>query len=147
MSANTIPNGKRTARNANHEMLRLIAIYMIVFIHANMYLGQFCQGASWSFFNGLVNGVCNTGVSCFILISGYYGVRFDIRKLVKMECMMITLSLLETGLMYIFAPESLGGALPCSSSLSSPCFPSSQESTGFIPAMCACCYSAAIWTS
>ena len=109
MSANTIPNGKRTARNANHEMLRLIAIYMIVFIHANMYLGKFCQGAGWSFFNGLVNGVCNTGVSCFILISGYYGVRFDIRKLVKMECMMITLSLLETGLMYIFAPESLGG--------------------------------------
>lgn len=72
---------KAEIRNSNHELLRLIAMYMIVFIHANMYLGSFCTGEVRTLFNGVVNGICNIGVSCFILISGYYGVKFNIRKL------------------------------------------------------------------
>lgn len=62
------------------------------------------------FFNGLVNGICNIGVTCFILISGYYGVQFKLKKLVKMECMMISYSLLEILLMYLVMPEQLQGA-------------------------------------
>ena len=85
-------------------------MYMIVFIHANMYLGNFCTGNTGLFFNGLVNGVCNIGVSCFVLISGYYGIKFNIRKLVKMECMMIFFSLLETVILYVVMPEQLQGA-------------------------------------
>lgn len=101
---------KAAIRNSNHELLRLIAMYMIVFIHANMYLGNFCTGNTGLFFNGLVNGVCNIGVSCFVLISGYYGIKFNIRKLVKMECMMISFSLLETVILYVVMPEQLQGA-------------------------------------
>ena len=101
---------KAAIRNSNHELLRLIAMYMIVFIHANMYLGNFCTGNTGLFFNGLVNGVCNIGVSCFVLISGYYGIKFNIRKLVKMECMMIFFSLLETVILYVVMPEQLQGA-------------------------------------
>ena len=96
---------KKITRNSNHELLRLIAMYMIVFIHANMYLGSFCSGNIGMFFNGFVNGICNIGVSCFVLISGYYGIKFNIRKLVKMECMMISFSLLETMLLYVVMPE------------------------------------------
>ena len=62
------------------------------------------------FFNGLVNGICNIGVTCFILISGYYGVQFKLKKLIKMECMMISYSLLEILLMYLVMPEQLQGA-------------------------------------
>lgn len=83
---------------------------MIVFIHANMYLTFFCSGPEWHFLNGLVNGICNIGVTCFILISGYFGMTFKLRKLVKMECMMITYSLLETALLYICMPQELQGA-------------------------------------
>lgn len=101
---------EKAARNSNHELLRLIAMYMIVLIHANMYLGRFCTGNIWTVCNGVVNGICNIGVSCFILISGYYGVRFTVRKFVKMECMMITYSLLETALLYIMLPEQMQGA-------------------------------------
>ncbi len=100
----------KTVRNSNLELLRLLAMYMIVFIHANMYLGWFCSGGSWQFFNGLVNGVCNIGVSCFILISGYYGLRFELRKLVKMECMMISFSILETLILLWVMPDQLQGA-------------------------------------
>lgn len=101
---------EKAVRNSNHELLRLIAMYMIVFIHANMYLGTFCTGSIGLFFNGLVNGICNIGVSCFILISGYYGIKFDLRKLVKMECMMIFFSLLETVMLYVLMPEQMQGA-------------------------------------
>lgn len=97
-------------RKSNLEALRMIAMYMIVFIHANMYLSTFCVGKVMTFFNGLVNGICNIGVTCFILISGYYGVNFNLKKLVKMECMMISYSLLETFLIYIIMPEQLQGA-------------------------------------
>lgn len=97
-------------RNSNFELLRIIAMYMIVFIHANMYLSFFCERRSMIFFNGLVNGICNIGVTCFMLISGYYGVHFKLKKLVKMECMMISYSLLETLIMYLVMPEQLQGA-------------------------------------
>lgn len=96
-------------RNSNHELLRLVAMYMIVLVHANMYLEMFCKGKYYTFFNGFVNGICNIGVSCFILISGYYGINFNVRKLVRMECMMITLSLLETGVLLIAFPEQMQG--------------------------------------
>lgn len=100
---------QHTIRNSNLELLRIIAMYMIVFIHANMYLSVFCGGKSMIFFNGLVNGICNIGVTCFVLISGYYGVHFKVKKLVKMECMMISYSLFEMLIMYLVMPEQLQG--------------------------------------
>lgn len=100
----------KTVRNPNHELLRLLAMYMIVFIHANMYLFHFVDGGLGFILNGMVNGICNIGVSCFILISGYYGVKFNIRKFIKMECMMITYSLLETAFLCLMVPEQMQGA-------------------------------------
>ncbi len=101
---------KENTRNSNFELLRIISMFMIVFIHANMYLGQFCTESYRIVFNGVVNGVCNIGVTCFILISGYFGMEFKVSKLVKMECMMITYSLLETGLVLVLFPGQLQGA-------------------------------------
>ncbi len=99
-----------TARNSSHELLRIIAMYMIIFIHANMYLGYFCAGSTWKFFNEFVNGICNIGVSCFILISGYYGIKYSFQKFVKMECMMITYSILETIILCIALPQQMQGS-------------------------------------
>lgn len=97
-------------RNSNLEMLRILAMYMIVFIHANMYLGHFCGGKTWLLTNGIVNGICNIGVTCFILISGYFGLRFSLKKLLKMEVMMIGFSIIETVLMCVFMPAQMQGA-------------------------------------
>lgn len=94
-------------RSSNFECLRLIAMFMIVLIHANMYLPFYTDGAVYKIQNGIINGICNTGVTLFILISGYFGLKFDIRKIVKMECMMITFSILETVILYFFSPEPL----------------------------------------
>lgn len=100
---------KEKSRNSNHELLRLISMYMIILIHANMYLGSFYTGDLWHVFNGIANGICNIGVTCFILISGYYGVKFDIHKLVKLECMMISYSLVETCILYFLLPGQMQG--------------------------------------
>ena len=101
---------RQKSRNSNFEVLRIVAIYMIVLIHANMYLGYFCEGNIWLLTNGIVNGICNIGVTCFILISGYFGLKFSIRKLLKMECMMIGFSVIETALLCIFMPSEVQGA-------------------------------------
>lgn len=101
---------KKSVRNSNHELLRIIAMFMIVFIHANRYMFSFVNGRGAFILNGMVNGVCNIGVACFMLISGYYGMKFDIRKFVRMECMMITYSLAETVLYCIAMPEQMRGA-------------------------------------
>ncbi|MBO5451985.1 MAG: hypothetical protein J6A11_10650 [Lachnospiraceae bacterium] len=37
---------KAATRNSNHELLWIIVMYMIVLIHANMYLGDFCTGTA-----------------------------------------------------------------------------------------------------
>lgn len=96
-------------RNSNMELLRIVAMYMIVTVHACMYYGVFCSGNGASIYKGAVNGICNIGVTLFILISGYYGVTCNVRKLVRMECMMITYSLLETAILYVFLPGELQG--------------------------------------
>lgn len=97
-------------RNSGFELLRIISMYMIVLIHANMYLPQFCEGSARVFYNGFVNGICNIGVTCFILISGYFGVNFNLKKLLKMECMMISFSILETVMILLVMPQELQGA-------------------------------------
>lgn len=101
---------KQKVRNSNLEALRILAMYMIVFIHANMYLGHFCGGKTWLLTNGIVNGICNIGVTCFILISGYFGLNFRLRKLLKMEAMMISFSVIETILLCVFMPAEMQGA-------------------------------------
>lgn len=114
---------EKKLRNSNHELLRLLSMYMIIFIHANMYLPFFCKERSWYlFFNGAVNGICNTGVTCFILITGFYGLKFDLKKLIKMEVMMIIFSLLELLLLYVAFPQEMVGSALIEQLIKS-CFP------------------------
>lgn len=101
---------QKNARNSNFELLRILAMFMIVFIHANMYLFQIVHGKSAFFYNGMVNGICNIGVACFMLISGYFGMRPDFGKFIRMECMMITYSLAETLLLCVLMPQQMQGA-------------------------------------
>lgn len=70
-------------RQSNLELLRIISIVLIVSMHI---LGK-------AFHTGnlinkelilAVNTLGNTGVTLFILISGYFGIRFNVSKLFKM---------------------------------------------------------------
>ena len=93
-------------RQSNFELLRLLAIYMIVLIHINMYVYNFSSGAVALVYSNLINGICNTGVTLFILISGYFGVKLDVKKLTKLELRMIIYSLIVLAIMFAIGYES-----------------------------------------
>lgn len=63
-------------RESNFELLRIVCILMIQFMHI---VGMVHKHPDLSFLNiqveSFINVVCNVGPSCFILISGWYGIK------------------------------------------------------------------------
>lgn len=78
-------------RKSNYEAYRIICIMLIVIMHTfgtgvgklNTLLGIF------------INVIGNIGVTGFILLSGYFGIKLNIKKLVKLDIMMIVWSLIS----------------------------------------------------
>ncbi len=93
-------------RSSNFELLRLLCIFGILVMHTfagidttvstqNLLLQVFC------------NSLFNTGVTCFVLISGYFGIRFDLAKLVRLDLMIIFFTLAGTILLGDFGIKTL----------------------------------------
>lgn len=85
----------KTERNSSFELLRLLCIYGIIVMHI---FGSTAPGMSTSNTTAhvLVNSIGNVGVTCFVLISGYFGIRFDLKKLIRLDLMVIFFTLLGT---------------------------------------------------
>lgn len=101
---------KEKQRNSGLELLRIIAILMIICIHAfglvqGMGVNQIGEETT-----RIVNCICNMGVSCFMLISGYFGVKRDWMKIVRLELMVIFFSFCTTGLLAAAFPEVYKGS-------------------------------------
>ncbi len=96
----------KTERNSSFELLRLLCIFGITVMHA---FANIDTGGSWLNTEAhiLFNSVFNTGVTCFILISGYFGIHFKLEKLVRMDCMVIFFTLAGTILLGDFGIKSL----------------------------------------
>lgn len=78
---------EKNIRNSSIELLRIILMFGIILMHTittkvneSVYI--------W------INVLGNTGVTCFILISGYYGIRLKTKKLLKLDIRYIFFSLL-----------------------------------------------------
>lgn len=71
------------ARNSNIELLRLLCIVMIISMHV---FGLFKDHLDITDYAALSfnNAICNLGVSIFMLISGYYGIRYKTEKLLSL---------------------------------------------------------------
>lgn len=87
-------------RNSNFELLRILSILGIICMHIlapvynsleglNLYIGIF------------INSLFNIGVSCFCLISGYFGIRFNGKKLFLLETLVLSYTIMELILMVI----------------------------------------------
>lgn len=70
-------------RNSNIELLRIICILMIVTMHV---FGEFRDVSDPLFRNTgvFINAFCNSGVTIFVLISGYYGIRPNLGKWISL---------------------------------------------------------------
>ena len=82
-------------RESSFELLRILCITGIIFMHTfgplNDSLTGFNRGISL-----FLNALFNTGVTCFILLSGYFGIRFDLAKLIRLDLVIIFYTVLGT---------------------------------------------------
>ena len=67
-------------RNSSIELLRIISIFLIIMMHVSSLVDYSDASMMNKIWLGAINSIGNCGVSCFILISGYYGVRFNKKK-------------------------------------------------------------------
>lgn len=73
----------KVERNSNLELLRIVSILLIIAMHVCGYAaskGDFSLGNTYIRY--FIGSIGNLGVSCFVLISGYFGVKFSWKKLV-----------------------------------------------------------------
>lgn len=75
-------------RNSSFELLRLLCIYGIIVMHIWGSIDSAMTPGN-TVWHVLANSVGNVGVTCFILISGYFGIRFDLKKLIRLDLMVI----------------------------------------------------------
>lgn len=81
-------------RNSSIELLRIICVFGIIFMHTIAYGGdELSTGNRYLLI--FVNCFTNLGVTCFMLISGYFGVKFNLEKLIKLDLMIIFYSVLH----------------------------------------------------
>ncbi len=77
-------------RKSNFEAYRIMCILLIVVMHTfGNPADELNQGIGI-----LVNVVGNIGVTGFVLLSGYFGVKLNVKKLIKLDVMMIFWSVL-----------------------------------------------------
>lgn len=76
--------GTALVRDSNFELLRILCIFGIVSMHT---FGSFYGTATGVnlVYGVFINSLFNTGISIFVLISGYFGIRFSARKYLRLE--------------------------------------------------------------
>lgn len=105
---------KKLNRNSNFELFRILAMFLIILIHLAPAVNLSDLGLSGNIghvMGAVIVGIGNIGPACFCLISGYFGMKFSWKKLLKFEIMMVTYSLLETFILIRVFPEEMQGAV------------------------------------
>lgn len=91
---------ERKKRESNFELLRIVAMLLIVSIHVNNAVGypkpftSLCGGAEWAeLARDWWHTLCCLAVDVFVLISGWFGIRYSGRGLARyaFQCLSLTL--------------------------------------------------------
>lgn len=68
-------------RNSGFELLRMLLIFMVMLGHANKwYLGDYYQSETEHWIRTAVEAVCLPAVNAFVLISGWFGINGDYKR-------------------------------------------------------------------
>lgn len=96
---------KGNGRNSGMELLRILSLFMIFWMHgaASAYGNRFGEIAGI-----LISVIGNMGVACFILISGYYGIKLSIKKMMHLDLMLIFFSWLSLLMQFVWG-NPMGG--------------------------------------
>lgn len=93
-------------RNSSIELLRILAIFGIVVMHTNAAVMKECYGIN-QIWTQIENGVFNAGVSVFVLISGFYGIRRNKNKIITLWTTVVLYSMISAMVGYILMGESV----------------------------------------
>ena len=75
----------KSQRDSNIELLRVVSMVMIVFYHFMARLSELnSAGNTQTIVNSLIP-VVHIGVICFVLISGYWGIKFSIKGFLSLK--------------------------------------------------------------
>lgn len=78
-----VASNSKTVRNSNLELLRIVSILLIITMHVIGYAASKGELSIENvYFRYFVGAIGNLGVSCFVLLSGYFGVKFSWKKFV-----------------------------------------------------------------
>lgn len=89
-------------RDSNIELLRIVCMLFILihhFIIHSLVPDLFVRDGEINAYRVaciVINGFVYVGVNCFILISGYYGIKFKLRSLFNLYCICVFFALLAT---------------------------------------------------
>ena len=110
MSQNTL----KKSRNSSIELLRIISIIMILFLHINkdmMFVNDFQMSMLSSVIMFITESLSIVAVNCFILITGYFSVNsdtFKIRKAVNLVAITSFYGIAIYFVLVAFGAESFG---------------------------------------
>lgn len=71
-------------RTSNFEALRILAIFLILLMHVCSHVPKAEISIGNLFFVQLINAIGNIGVTCFVLISGYFGLKFKAHRFIQL---------------------------------------------------------------
>lgn len=102
-------------RNSSIEILRMIAVWGIIMMHCYTLIDPAASTPFNHYLGYAINAVCNTGVSCFVLISGYFGVRYDKGKFIRLVWQTTLYAVIVAAMIYGFTAPTFKALLsvPC----------------------------------
>lgn len=98
----TVSNIRIKERDSNIELLRIVCMLFILIHHFIVHslapdlLVRDGEINTYRVACIIINGFAYVGVNCFILISGYYGIKFKFRSLLNLYCICVFFSLVAT---------------------------------------------------
>ncbi len=106
-------NKSRKTRDSNMELLRLVAMLLVLVVHANFralpvpgYTHVHANPSS-AFLMFMTEAFSIYAVDLFVLLSGWYGIRFKGKRLAELVFQVLFFGVFAIGVCAMFAPEEL----------------------------------------
>ena len=103
----------KKVRDSNMELLRLVAMFLVLVVHANFRalpvpgMTHVNNNPSSAFLMFMTEAFSIYAVNLFVLLSGWYGIRFKAKRLGELIFQVLFFGLFAIGVCAIFAPEEL----------------------------------------
>lgn len=113
MIENHMDNRSKKVRDSNMELLRLVAMLLVLVVHANFralpvpgYTHVHANPSS-AFLMFMTEAFSIYAVDLFVLLSGWYGIRFKGKRLAELGFQVLFFGIFAIGVCAVFAPQEL----------------------------------------